>query len=206
MKVTYSLRTTSAILLLLATAAIGADRHSTPPYDVNKPVWFDGVVVQAYAQIPKPDGSVSPSPSRRDDRVYLVGNIFATSPFGSEIHIPNAPIVVPAHDDVFTRWIAARRPSDVYGFWVVPGPAAHVAEGDSQQNVRVRPMPAGSLAGAPLAYAIKYEGQWYVLTSGDIVELGLDRGLLVAVPSTPDGGFGGVAWLDEIDEAKTIED
>ena len=204
MYVTHSLRTTAATFLLLATAAIGAERHSTPPYDVNKPVWFDGVVVQAYAQIPKPDGSVVPSPSRRDDKAYLVGNIFATSPFGPEIHIPNAPIVVPAHDDVFTRWTEARHPSDVYGFWVVPGPAALVADGDPQQNVRVRPMPAGSLAGAPLAYAIKYRGQWYVLTSGDIVELGLDRGLLVAVPSTPDGGFGGVGWLDEINEAKRI--
>ena len=56
-------------------------------------------------------------------------------------------------------------------------------------------MPQGSLAGAPLAYAIKKDGRWFSLTSEAIIKYGLDYGLLSAVPSGPGGGFGGYGWL-----------
>lgn len=185
-------RVIAAVTLIVSAACVEA---AQPQADVNKPAWYKGVIVQTYAVIPKPDGSVVPDASRRDDVAYLVGYIFDQSPFGGEIKIPNAPLVVPAHDDVFTRWAYDRRPSDLFGFWIVPGPAAIATEGDPQQNVRVRPMPAGSLAGAPLAYAVKHKGRWRYLTSADAVETGIDYGLLTAVPSNPAGGFGGVGWL-----------
>lgn len=152
------------------------------PYDVTRPAWFAGFQVQQFAQIPAPFGSgpPAPSPERRDVTVYLVGNV--GQPFSPEQRIPNGP-VIPAHDDVWSRYPFAI--IDGFGQWVVPGPGATAA------TVRTRPQPDGSIVGAPLAYAIKIGRHWQNLTSGLAVSYGLRTGQLDLV----DAGYGGGGWF-----------
>ena len=193
------------ITLVVATVWTGsalARGKPTPEYDVNKPAWFNGLVVETYARIPTPGSGLEPSPQRPDVTAYLVGNIYDVTPFGGEQVIPLPPgpntppfLTVPAHDDVFSRWSPRARPADAFGFWVVPGQAAITADGDPNQNVKVRSEPSFSIAGGPLAYAVKLRGRWQFLTAARVVERAIDEGLLQAIPSGPDGGFGGVGWL-----------
>gem|GEM_PF-6863668 len=174
------------------------------PYDVKKPAWFGGFEVTTFAQIPGFAGGSGPNaPVAEYPNVtaYLVGNINDGMPFGAQVDIPQIdpatgqpvivngqPVIVasvPAHDDVFTAFLT--RPFNGFGKWVVAGPNA------TARNVHTRPMPAGSIAGAPLVYEIQIGNlNFYLpLTSNAAVEYGLRTGQLAVV----DAGWGGVAWL-----------
>lgn len=174
-------------------------------YDVEKPAWFGGLEVTAFAQIPAQAGGSGPggpSTTYEDQDVYLVGNVFDNRPFAPDVRIPvmdpntGMPVldrdgnpqiaaVVPAHDDTFTRFRTERSPIDGFGKWVVPGPQA------TSDNVRARPMPDKSIAGAPLVYAIRLGGSFVPLTSNAVIQAGLRAGLI----TTRDAGWGGVGWL-----------
>ncbi len=175
------------------------------PYDVKKSAWFGGLEVTAYAQIPAQaggSGPMGPTPDYEDQDAYLIGNVYENRPFGPEVRIPvidpatGMPVldadgnpqiaaVVPAHDDTFTQFRTDRAPFDGFGKWVVPGPNA------TDHNVKVRPMPELSIAGAPLVYAIRLGRHFVPLTSKATIQAGLRAGVL----SLRDAGWGGVGWL-----------
>lgn len=188
------------VLGLSAASAALASGGPLPGFDVNKPAWLHGFMVQTYARIPRPGSGVAPSPVRRDDIAYLVGNIFDPTPFAADVIIPLPPgapvpfLTVPAHDDVFARFASCSSPVDAFGRWVVAG--TNGLTEDPDQNVKVRPMPENSLAGAPLAYAIKLNGRWRFLTNSHVIEQGVNAGLLAAIPAGPGDGFGGIGCLN----------
>jgi len=192
----------------LAAAALGGSfAGAGEAFDLSKKVWFEGRTVDVFVMIPSaaggsgPDG---PSPRHPDVDVYLVGAISETEPYGPQARRPaidpatgtplldehgrpRAQIVIPAHDDVFSQFAAAAEPADTFGHWVVPGPRA------SDATVRTRSMPADSLAGAPLVWSIRLDGEWRPLIDAAVIEEGIARGLLKLAFSN----WGGVAWLDE---------
>lgn len=183
------------LLVLLAfvaslLAVTSAPAFACPPgtstcgWDEHRDAWFGGYLVDHYAQIPAPAGTgpSAPSPDRPDQTIYLVGNVTST-PFAPGFPIPGVGYM-PDHDHVWPNWPATI--VDGYGQLVIPGPNATAA------TVKTRPMPEGSLAGAPLAYSIKLGGSWFNLTSGQVIQLGLNCGLL----ATTDIGWGGVGWIE----------
>ncbi|MDX6742416.1 hypothetical protein [Actinocorallia sp. A-T 12471] len=178
----------TALASLVAVSATPA--FACPPgapscvYDEHRDAWFGGYVVDHFAQIPAPMGSgpSGPEPERPDQTIYLVGNVTAT-PFAPGLPIPGVGYM-PDHDHVWSTWPTGI--VDGYGQMVIPGPNATAA------NVKTRPMPEGSLAGAPLAYSIKLGFTWFDLTSSQVIELGLAGGQL----ATFDIGWGGVGWIE----------
>lgn len=185
--ITVSATVLLATGLLLAGALPAAACPPLTPdctYDVQRNAWFAGRVVQQFGWLPPPAGSgpTEPSPDRPDVTVYLIGHVNPT-PFAPGGPLPGGGSV-PDHDHTWTQYTVAV--SDAFGHFVVPGPNATAG------TVRTRPMPPGSIAGAPLAYAIKLGDQWYDLTSAPIILQGVDRGLL----RTVDAGFGGAGWIE----------
>ncbi|GAA4038543.1 hypothetical protein [Nonomuraea soli] len=188
------MRTLSSLLAALALAVTlgvtAAPAQACPPgnpgctFDEHRNGWFGGYVVDHYAQIPAPFGSGpgAPAPERPDMTIYLVGNVTDT-PFAPGLPIPGVGYM-PDHDHVWPSWTLSI--VDGYGKMIIPGPNATAG------NVKTRPMPEGSLAGAPLAYSVKLGHAWFPLTSGQIIQLGLDAGLL----ATTDIGWGGVGWIE----------
>ena len=156
---------------------------TTCPYNLSNPSWFAGSQVTAFAQIPNPaePSSLVPSPTRPDTDIYLVGNIGST-PFVSEQTIPNG-LVIPEHDNVWS--VYTETIYNAFGSWVVPGLTA------STDTVRTRPQPAGSLAGAPLAYQIRLGQDWVNLNDAAVIKDGVQTGQLRLV----DIGFGGAGWF-----------
>lgn len=182
--------TAATVLGLIPVVATGAPAWACPPLepsctsDATRPAWFYGQVVTQYVQYPAPVGSgpAGPTPERPDTTIFLVGNVGAT-PFAPEQQIPGGP-VVPDHDHVWITY--PLKVSDGYGLMVVAGPNGDTA------TVRTRRMPAGSIAGAPLAYQIRLGGQWYDLDNAAIIRQGIDLGLL----RTVDIGWGGTGWIE----------
>lgn len=177
-----------AIATVLATTAAFVGTAAAQTYDVKKPAWFAARTVCTYAQLPGfagGSGPNAPTPERRDVVTYLIGPINTAHPYGPQVTLPFG--TVPAHDDTFSEYITAGAPADAFGAWVVAGPNA------SPLTVHTRPAPAGSLAGAPLAYEIKVGTRFVALTERSIVEYGLQLGLIALV----DAGWGGVSWLSE---------
>lgn len=198
------------VLVVAAMAAVAgpsAGAAGERTFDLTKKVWVDGRTVAAFVLMPQVAGGQGPdepSAAYDDVKVYLIGPADEDHPYGPEMRrpavdsvsgkppagpdgAPSEEIVIPAHDDTFARYAGADTPVDTFGYWVIAGPQASAA------TVRTRPMPARSLAGAPLAYAVRLDDEWRPLTDASIIERGLAAGLLALKFSN----WGGVAWLEE---------
>lgn len=156
---------------------------STCPYNIAHPAWFAGSQVSEFVQTPNPTepSTLTPSPSRPDTNLYLVGNI-GSIPLNPEQTIPGGA-VVPDHDVVWPIY-----PQTIYngfGYWVVPGPSA------STDSVRTRTEPANSLAGAPLAYQIRLGQDWVDLNNADLIKSEVQTNQLRLVEL----GYGGAGWF-----------
>lgn len=199
---------TLVIAAMVAIAGLRTGVAGDRTFDLTKKVWVDGRTVAAFVLMPRVAGGRGPdepSAAYEDVDVYLIGAVDEDNPYGPELRrpavdlvsgkplagpdgAPSQEIVIPAHDDTFARFAGADTPVDTFGHWVIAGPRASAA------TVRTRQMPAGSLAGAPLAYAVRLDDEWQPLTDAAIIRRGLDRGLLALKFSN----WGGVAWLEEL--------
>lgn len=204
----HSVCALTAAVTLTVALAVGAEGGGSG-WDLSKRVWFHGEVHDVFVLIPAlagGSGPMVPSDEATDVDVYLVGEIDPADPFGSEMKRPAVNpetgaqilgpdgqvlehIVIPAHDDTFSARPSRAAPGDTRGLWVVAGGNA------TPDTVKLRPMPAASLAGAPLAWAVRLDGDWHPLTDHRVVERGLEAGLLRLEFSN----WGGLAWLEERD-------
>ncbi len=182
----------------LAQTAAAADLA----FDLTKKAWVDGKTVQVYVQVPKARGGHGPNePSKNKGKVdvFLVAPVSDAEPYGPQMSMPldkisgkpmldasgkpMPDVIVPAHDDTFERF--ATKPTDTYGYWIVPGPKA------TPETVAIQAMPANSMVGEPLVQRIKIDAEWLPLNDAKTVRKGLELGLVTKKFAT----WGGIAWL-----------
>jgi hypothetical protein len=188
------LAASAALALAMAGSAGAKTDHASPDRAVFG--WVLGLPVYLFARAPARiggEGPDSPSPDVPDVTVYLIAPINDTSPHGPpvpDIVTAHGRGALPPHMDVLDRHILEANPHDAIGVFVVPGPKASAA------NVRTRPAPPNSLAGAPMAYEIKIGDVWAPLTSHAVIQYGIEAGLL----ATKDFDYGGLMWSEWPDE------
>lgn len=174
------MRTASDIAIgMLVLVACGAVAAATPPPDHIVPSWYLGMPVvsrsfehsaqgfSTEAEIP------APYPYRKA-LVYLVGiadTSIGASP-AQRISMPERTLAMPGHQSVLSCVGAPQSPVLGIAYFVIPGPAANA------HNLRADPMPDSSVAGAPLATAIRIGPTWIPLTSHVVIEQGLALNLL----------------------------
>jgi len=192
-----------ALALLIGAGALTQSAAAADlAYDLTKKAWVDGKTVQVYVQMPKARGGHGPNePSKNKPKVdvFLVAPVSDAEPYGPEMAMPldkisgkpvrdaegkpMPDVIVPAHDDTFERF--TKKPTDTYGYWIVPGPKA------TPETVAIQPMPANSMVGEALVQRIKIDGVWLPLNDAKTVRKGLALGLVAKKFAT----WGGIAWL-----------
>ena len=151
-----------ASLCLFGQMAL-AQQPSTPP-DRKVGGWFLDQPIRLNVWIPPFAGGTGPggpSDSTPDANMYLVGAVAANGvprTEGDEVIGPGQ--VLPARDLTVDEFVNPGVVRDIFGYFVVPGPNARIGT-----NVRVRPMPQGSVVGAPLVYEVKLGSKWYKLSN-----------------------------------------
>jgi hypothetical protein len=188
----------TGLLLGMVMAAAGKPAGATSPPGPDRFVygWYLGVPIRPMAITPPAyggDGPEAPSDEVPDLTVYLVGPVDEESPVGPSVEIPTADGgtgTLPPHQQTHDRVVDESEPHDAIGTFVVAGPEA------DDETVRVREAPDGSVAGAPLAYAVRIGQVWTPLSNHLAIEYGLDRGLLELVPFE----YGGLMWTTFIDD------
>ncbi len=177
----------------LATVGFAQADPTARAYDINRPAWHDGEIVQVFARVPLPGSGLSASPERPDEKVYLIGNAFDLTPFSADLPLPNQAGVAPAHDDVLISRSTQDAPVDGFGRWVIAGKRAVTDSQRGDWNVRLREMPARSIVGQPLAYAVRLDDQWLMLTDARVIERALAAELIATIDKGVEG-FGGIGW------------
>lgn len=171
---------TTWVTVLLACAAARAQAPQVPPPDHVVPAWYLGMPVMMRAfELGSPIMREEQVPGDSDPWKQRIGYIVgvADASIGASprqrIALPDGrTIVIPPHQGVLPCLATPASPVFGIAYSVLPGPAA------SAHDVRADPMPEGSVIGGPLANAIRIGPTWVPLTSHEVIEYGLHKGLL----------------------------
>lgn len=190
--------TVSLAFALIANIAAACPINDSCQYDIERRAWYGGVVVHQFVRHPSAS-SPAPSPTVTDADLYIIGPINANDPFATQQQFPalgpdgqpvigpdGQPVMItmPNHEHV---WVSpSNYVRDGFGHFVVAGLNGNVS------NLRTRPMPMNSLAGAPLAYQVKLGNTWYYLNSYPVIQVALSSGIV----KLNELGWGGVAWFE----------
>jgi hypothetical protein len=158
--------------------------------------WYLGVPIRPNAITPPAyggEGPEAPTDDVPDLTVYLVGPVDEGSPVGPPREIPGpdgGTVALPPHQQTHDRVVSPDEPHDAIGTFVVAGPEA------TDETVRLAEEVPDSVAGAPLATAVRMGAVWADLSNHHAIEWGLDAGLLETVPFE----YGGLMWTEFVDE------
>jgi len=176
------------LLGALAGACLPALVHAA---DMAAPGWALGLPVRITTT--PPTGAGRPSPDIPDARVYMVAPTDETAPHRPQASIPTPEGVriLPPHLEVLAELAPAGAVREAQGVFVVSGPKA------TADRVRTGGALTRSLAGAPLASALRIDDVWVPLTSAVVIDYGVRVGLLEIRPF----GFGGVQSAEAYEAA-----